>query len=686
MRREELKKKREPLDIKSLLDHIIPFRFLQGEEKRQISEKALRFEAEPLDWIYQKDEQGKDLFLLEEGQVEMILQSSAQVNPEKVIRSGHYFGERESILQLPRQTSVRALTPLVYYQIPEKDFLEVLKQNKFFAQAFGTILRDKHGIFRAFDHFIGEVKRGESQNYLPLRSLISAYQDLEPALHPGARGSEIDFGALSYGVRRLPANLLRTLVWFLTDEVPASYRVNHGQFPSVESKARRRDIWEMAQGKNLVLLRNGLSDPLDLISCLCLFSVEAKKIRHKLQRPGVMEALVHYLDQKDLPSEDQSITLPFTSQEWTNIKKIWPQETVERLREISLHHEDFYLNFQRQWSNYNSRRSEKWTLGLSKGTMEFLGLDPGELGEEWEVHIISSNTHSITNLLNPHWVEIQGEIEQWLRNQDEDLFQQPWADPMDRIYGALPLFLKDNPQHLPTDQFLRSQGIYNLGNTASTGIAVQLICPHLHPQGGWDPALPPFDARRKVLIVNIDYAFGQQAEEIIRNLLLLFHQRIKSINILGKAGALQGKRGDILIPRGFVEQVSDKYWKVDPLGKELLGALEGRFPQGTIHEGVLLTVAGTLLQNTSMLHYYKNIWGGVGLEMEGSFYHSQIKRFQEQGLIDPDLPLRYFYYVSDLPLGHGPDLSLPMSPFEGVPPLYAVSRMILEQIFTKALV
>ena len=39
----------------------------------------------------------------------------------------------------------------------------------------------------------------------------------------------------------------------------------------------------------------------------------------------------------------------------------------------------------------------------------------------------------------------------------------------------------------------------------------------------------------KALIINIDYAFGQQAEEILSNLIKLFSDNLASVNVLGKA-------------------------------------------------------------------------------------------------------------------------------------------------------
>ncbi|MBT3271651.1 MAG: hypothetical protein HN368_00740, partial [Spirochaetales bacterium] len=100
-----------------------------------------------------------------------------------------------------------------------------------------------------------------------------------------------------------------------------------------------------------------------------------------------------------------------------------------------------------------------------------------------------------------------------------------------------------------------------------------------------------------------------------------------------------------------------------------------------IHHGRMRTVAGTLLQNTQMLHFYRHIWGCIGLEMEGTFYYQQIVESQQLDVIPADVKMRFLYYVSDLPLDKSADLASRLSPREGVPPLYAITRQIIRDIF-----
>jgi len=195
-----------------------------------------------------------------------------------------------------------------------------------------------------------------------------------------------------------------------------------------------------------------------------------------------------------------------------------------------------------------------------------------------------------------------------------------------------------------------------------------------------DPGIAASGGDGKNIIVNIDYAFGEQAEHVIRNLLMLFGKNLASVNFLGKAGALVGKRGDILAPTAFIKQSSERYEPLFNSSVRCKPCLQERIPGRSVHEGPMLTVAGTLLQNRRMLYFYKHVWGCIGIEMEGAYYYRQVLESRRLGIVPEDVVLRFYYYVSDLPLDHASNLSSRMSALEGIPPLYAITREILTEV------
>ena len=299
-----------------------------------------------------------------------------------------------------------------------------------------------------------------------------------------------------------------------------------------------------------------------------------------------------------------------------------------------------------------------------------------------DVHIISSNTHSVTNCLSPWLAENADAILAWGREHHPEICALPWTTPTDCVYAVSRHYLRQHPEARQRKRAAeRAAGMLQLVETAFTGIEVELIDTAALRGNAIDPGIGPIPEGTRALIVNIDYAFGQQAEEILANLILLFGQRIASVNILGKAGALEGQRGDLLIADTFLEQDEDTLHPLPHAPALDLERLSARVPGRGLYQGPMLTVAGTLMQNALMLNFYRRIWRCVGLEMEGSFYLRQLLKARALGLVRADIALSFVYYVSDVPLDHGATLAGPLGLHEGIPPLYAITREVLTSIF-----
>ncbi len=160
---------------------------------------------------------------------------------------------------------------------------------------------------------------------------------------------------------------------------------------------------------------------------------------------------------------------------------------------------------------------------------------------------------------------------------------------------------------------------------------------------------------------------------------MLYGPNVKSVSFLGKAGALLGTRGDILAPTAFIEQSTDMYQPLPAPDEAAVERLR-RTTNRDVHQGAMLTAEGTLMQNRTMLHFYRRLWNCVGIEMEGAYYYRQVMESEALGIIPADTRVRCYYYVSDLPLRTNFGLSDRLRAEEGVPPLYAITREILADI------
>ena len=649
-----------------MLEQVIPFRYLTRAQRDALRADMTERAYEPGDVIIrQGDSEDRRVFLLESGSVEVL---DGRWDPPKRLRritSGHYFGERAALFEETRSAEVRAIELVRVACIPGERVVGLLGESSAFAQALGKILRDKQGIFEPFDRFRAELLRAVGEGSVDLSRLLPHYRRLEPALHPlAASWDEVDPGALNYAVRRLPENVTRTLAFYLTETLPFLYADPDRRFRAVPTAARRRAVYEMIPGKNMVLIRDGLSDLVDLVSCLCLYAIEARKIRRSIRDKGGLDSV--------------------TEEDLGPLRGTWGDEAEDRVRELALHHEDFRIEIHKELNNYNSAHAETWGTQIAAATHDLIGCDPNDLPDDFDVHIISSNTHSVSNCMSPWLGQKTAEVLAWGEDTGHGLVEDAWHDPNDLAYALARDYLALHPDEAAERvEAERDAGILSLAWTAFTGIAVQLIDPSRVAWEATDPGIPNRAPSRPSLIVNIDYAFGEQAEHIIANLASLFGRNLASVNVLGKAGGLVGSRGDVLVGTGFVEQFYDQYHPVPRGGDVDVDRLRTLLPDRGIHEGTVLTVTGTLLQNRKMLHFNRHIWGCVGLEMEGSFYLRHVIESMNRDAVGRDVELRFLYYISDLPLSHDSNLSARMRATEGVPPLYAITREIMTGILDR---
>jgi hypothetical protein len=76
------------------------------------------------------------------------------------------------------------------------------------------------------------------------------------------------------------------------------------------------------------------SDPLDFISCLCLFACEAAKLRKRLFSPAVTGLLHSYVSARatETPEQQKELLarLPLSAHEAQGLRAIWPNDVVHK--------------------------------------------------------------------------------------------------------------------------------------------------------------------------------------------------------------------------------------------------------------------------------------------------------------------------------------------------------------------
>ncbi|KAH9600774.1 hypothetical protein LSM04_005313 [Trypanosoma melophagium] len=441
-------------------------------------------------------------------------------------------------------------------------------------------------------------------------------------------------------------------------------------------------------------------------------------------------------------------TMPLRKAEQDGLLGIWHADTLGKIYEVMMHREEFNVRVDPSVSRkFQTSPFHEWALNLRACLMQKMGLDrnlppPDDLC----IDIVSSNTHCIKNLLSGFHRKNRQVIEEFARKDKRVGNIDEWHTLEDALYACTTSLLSLEQPELKEDyvRALDESSITVLTDTAMTGLQVDVIPVHALNFKKIDSVLQESlkdsvvqDTLRKSVgdvmeqtsnvwrkvclprrstyekshvsdastcyrlnrhfIINMDFAFGAQAEGICQAIFSVFGTRIRSVSVMGKAGGLVGKRGDIQLPKELVmsksslimEDAQDELRRCrnQDFTASRLRELAG--PRVEVHEGRMLTIAGTMLQNVRMLQFYKNIWGCVGAEMEGSYFARVIEDMYRQGIANSHLITRFAYYTSDLPLAglapasRGSDdlsLSAPMTAGEGVPPLYAIARGILERI------
>ncbi|TKB25774.1 hypothetical protein FCL47_11740 [Desulfopila sp. IMCC35006] len=282
------------------------------------------------------------------------------------------------------------------------------------------------------------------------------------------------------------------------------------------------------------------------------------------------------------------------------------------------------------------------------------------------IHVVIANMHSMRNLLfGPKVLEEAGEV------IPDDLYEMVRA-------------IRD--RGIVVDVFTRERGFTYQQDSSGSNIDINIIDlaaieeRYIHPALKMNVHL--IKEAQPVLLV-IDYAFGTQAFDVMDELLRPFRRNgdegalsIKSISIMGKAGVLPGKKGDIMLATAHViEGTGDNY-----IVNNDLQATDFH-DSVRVYTGPMVTVLGTSLQNRDVLErFHSSSWRAVGLEMEGGHYQRAISGAIIQGFIPADMKTRYAYYASDNPMVSGQTLASGPMGDEGILSTYMISKVILEKI------
>lgn len=510
---------------------------------------------------------------------------------------------------------------------------------------------------------------------------------LRPEIYGSIGDEKAELEGLLYVIDRLPTGIEEcTFINLTSDE---GYSNSH--FKPIIPPKRRRNCYRIDDEQMNIEITRGRSEIYDILTHLTFLFVESHKISNRvlINEEGVttrdwikLEKAV--LSKKKLTQPEREIAITHTAnilgRTFNELSDVYSEFATKTQPERLLHIVYWLGKLAIEEQVNNNKR----TITFSPVLRERLGHHIH--GEIWAntikqalhknnllekpIHIISANMHSVMNtLFAPNALKTLA--------SKKDIFD---------IYEALSQKENENYRNKVSKEALEKGMIY-IKDTSGTNIDVQIFDTNKIDVSKLDIKVNELNLQtNKPVIIVMDYAFGEQAYETIDELLKPYnpngkkiHLKVESISIMGKAGILEGDKGDIMIPTAHIfEGTADNYPFENQLKKEDLK------DQGVnIYEGSMITVLGTSLQNKDILKFfYNSTWSVIGLEMEGAHYQKAIQAASKvRNSINPNVKVRYAYYASDNPLKTGSTLASGGLGTSGVKPTYLITRKILEQIF-----
>ncbi len=513
-------------------------------------------------------------------------------------------------------------------------------------------------------------------------TLREALLALRPEIYGNIADEKVELNGLLYVIERLPIGIEECRFINLTSE--EGYAKSH--FKAIVPPKRRRNCYRIDEDQMNVVITRGRSDIYDILTHLTFIFIESHKIKNRVLLDEAGEVSHDWKKLEIAVQQNKKLTQIEKEKAISHTANILGR-TFEEILDIydafgSATSPDRFLHviyWLGKLAIEEIVENNKRTITFSPVLRERLGHHIH--GEIWAtnikevlkennllgrpIHVISANMHSVMNS-----IFAVPALKTKFKNQS-DFF----------IYEELSKSGANDVRDLVEAVALK-QGMISLPDTSGTNIDVQIFDT---AKIDWNKSsFPKADlGEEKPVIIVMDYAFGEQAYETIDELFKPYKKETflnaQSISIMGKAGILEGGKGDIMIPNAHInEGTADNYFFENELTADMF---EGN--DIAVFAGPMVTVLGTSLQNRDLLKFFhESTWRAIGLEMEGAYYQKAIQSASRiRKSVPKDIKVRYAYYASDNPLETGSTLASGGLGTTGVKPTYLITIKILEQIF-----
>ena len=528
-----------------------------------------------------------------------------------------------------------------------------------------------------------------------VRSLEEVHANMGSSLHLDARSENLDASALIYSSLRLPPCIVDVERVVLGQSqavfVNKGFGDVEGWEPAVAQARRRRSFFN---GKDTLAcyIASG-SDIDDMVPLLTAYQIEWNKLHPLLKGEQVRTFINEPLD-TDEGLAVLAAGLAVNIDDLRRLRDAWGVNFWNILRAIASKEKRFSIRLLAGSLNDYRQATQIWWECIAEAMPSIM---------QRPVYFVSSNAHSIINLISGYALRHEEELIRYLQQPDcQDLLEE-WEDIKSRqipssrenfLYYTLKKYVRSEHgkealrQRLKTEQ---EAGIVRVQSEHAFDVEAQLIeLNRIRPD--WiDPRLRREDIDRlkdsEAIVMNIDYPLGMAAYLILSNTAVRFGE-LRGVYIMGKAATLNGVVGDVMIPA----VIHDEHSRNTYLFENSFNAadIQDDLVYGTVLDNQkAVSVLGTFLQTPRYMDvFYRE--GYTDIEMEASPYLSAVyelfrpKRYPINEIVNLyGLPfdLGILHYASDTPLTKGKSLGAGSLSYFGMDPTYSISIAVLRRIF-----
>ena len=533
-----------------------------------------------------------------------------------------------------------------------------------------------------------------------MAGLLAPYLEMAPTLHARAAiPSQIDAAALTYVGLRLPQCMPRVRLVLLSASPEAladrGYRVSEWQ--SMEARARRRRQF-FDNGDTLAMLIASPSDVDDIVPSLVAYELEWNKIYDLLLRDKALSALVERAAASHAISGDigrLAEGLGLTEQEVERLDLVFDGGVWKALAMMSERRKRLAVRMVAGSWNDLERASERWYEAVADSVGPDLSRRP--------VYFVSSNMHSLMNLLSGSVLARKAEIIEYIQGSDSDLLRAEYEGiTSDRVRSSLENFLYYAAKKYLTDPLSgdaaaafaaeeQAAGMSTLHLPLGPDVDAQVIeLNKLRPER-LDPRLADLPALERLahsdaVILNIEYPLGQ-AGYFLQRALARHVGPLLGLYVMGKGATLTGRVGDILL----CNIVSDERTATTYLIHNCFNAedVERYLVYGTALDNQRAASArGTFLQNWGYLDSLHRAGNNL-VEMEAgpyleAFTETMLPERAPHGemvnLVGAPVDLGFVHYASDTPYSKGQTLGERNLSYFGMDSTYAAALAVARRI------